>query len=54
MVNAGDLPTQDMLSAVLGPSSEDESSHDADIEFLSVYPVSALIEQSLALPILAQ
>ncbi len=41
-----------MLSAVLGPAVQDNS--DIDTGFLSVYPLSALIEQSLALPILTQ
>ncbi|XP_064400242.1 uncharacterized protein LOC135346526 isoform X2 [Halichondria panicea] len=47
-----DPSSRDMLSAVLGPAVQDDS--DIDTGFLSVYPLSALIEQSLALPILTQ
>ncbi len=41
-----------MLCVVLGPGTKEEV--NIDTQFLSVYPLSALIEQSLALPILTQ
>lgn len=49
-----DEPSRDMLSTVLGPVEQTLSPDDIDPEFLSLYPVSALMEQSVALPILTQ
>ena len=52
--HAGDVPSHDMLNAVLGPVEKTLSPDDIDPEFLSLYPISALMEQSVALPIITQ
>lgn len=43
-----------MLDEVFGPVKQILNPEDIDTEFLSIYPISALLEQSTILPILTQ